>query len=97
MFPVFTAPLNAALIASERMTAFAFISIFDILCKLGIVLTLPYCNWGDKLQIYAVMLLAENLVARSLYIYYCRRNFPDLKFTWKRNVALFRSILCFAG
>lgn len=97
MFLVFNVPFNAAIIAYERMTAFAFISIFDILCKLGIVLALPYCNWGDKLQIYAVMLLAENLVARSLYIYYCRRNFPDLKFTWKRNAALFRSILCFAG
>ena len=68
MILVFNVPFNAAIIAYERMTAFAFINIFDTLCKLGIVLALPYCDWGDKLQAYAVMLLAENIVVRSLYI-----------------------------
>ena len=69
MILVFNVPFNAAIIAYERMTAFAFINIFDTLCKLGIVLALPYCDWGDKLQAYAVMLLVVNIVVRSLYIY----------------------------
>lgn len=97
MILVFNVPFNAAIIAYERMTAFAFINIFDTLCKLGIVLALPYCDWGDKLQAYAVMLLVENLVARSLYIYYCRRNFRNMKFVWHTGKEVFRQIFSFVG
>jgi O-antigen/teichoic acid export membrane protein len=71
---VFTVPYNALVIAYEKMTAFAFISIVDVLLKLIIVLLLVYTPL-DRLKFYALMLLLEVIVVRLVYIYYCKYNF----------------------
>ena len=47
-------PYNAAIIAHERMRAFAYIGIFDVLAKLGIVFSLMIAPI-DKLVFYNIL------------------------------------------
>lgn len=90
-------PYMAIIIAYERMTAYAGITILDVLMKLGIVLSLKYCT-QDRLVIYAVMLMFEAIFVRLLYFLYCRVSFPTIRLILhglKTN--LFRKMITFAG
>ena len=53
---IISAPYNAAIIAHERMSAFAYISVLESLLKLGAIIILIYIS-TDKLIAYAILLL----------------------------------------
>ncbi len=93
---VLSVPYNSAIVAYEKMKAFATITILDVLLKLGIVLSLAYCP-GDKLKAYAVMMLAEAFFVRLVYSLYCEFNFKGLAFVWVKTKALYGEMLKFAG
>lgn len=69
-------PYNAIIIAFERMKAFAYISLYDVIVKLLISYAL-FMFFYDRLIIYAVLLLLLAISERSIYSIYCRRNFPE--------------------
>lgn len=56
MVMIVSVPYNAAIIAHEKMSIFAYISILEVLLKLGIVYLL-YLTRSDKLIMYAALLL----------------------------------------
>lgn len=91
-----SAPYNALIIAHERMSAFAYISIFDALAKLGIVLLLP-CLAADRLIAYALMLVGVQIAIRVVYTVYCHRHFPEShhRCTWEKQRV--RRIFAYAG
>lgn len=70
-------PYNAVIIANERMKAFAYITIFDAMVKL-IISYFLYIVAGDRLIVYAILLLLLALVDRSIYSIYCKRHFPEV-------------------
>ncbi|HRF85241.1 MAG TPA: lipopolysaccharide biosynthesis protein [Alloprevotella sp.] len=80
MIMVMSVPYNASVIAYERMTAFAAITILDVTLKLIVVCSLPYCSY-DKLEAYAVLLMAEALLVRIVYGVYCKTRLKDLRFS----------------
>lgn len=49
-------PFNAAIVAHERMDAFAYISILDVMLKLGVAYTIYAVNL-DKLIVYSILML----------------------------------------
>ncbi|MBR1790357.1 MAG: lipopolysaccharide biosynthesis protein [Bacteroidaceae bacterium] len=69
-------PYNAIIIAYERMKAFAYISLYDVMVKLLISYAL-FLFLSDRLIIYAVLLLALAVSERFIYSIYCRRHFPE--------------------
>ena len=69
-------PYNAIIIAYERMKAFAYISLYDVILKLLISYAL-FIFLYDRLIIYAILLLVLAISERSIYSIYCRRNFPE--------------------
>ena len=74
MLGVVSVPYNAAIIAHERMGAFAYIGIVDALLKLVIVYLLwvmPY----DKLVIYALLLFGVQVFDNSFTYYRVGRTF----------------------
>ncbi|MBO5251233.1 MAG: lipopolysaccharide biosynthesis protein [Bacteroidaceae bacterium] len=81
-------PYNAAIIAHEHMKSFAYIGIMDVILKLGIVLSLFFCNNSDKLVIYAILLLIEAVFIRFIYIIYCKKKFEECiyHFCYDKNV-----------
>ena len=67
---IMSVPFNAIIIAHERMSTFAYISVFEVLLKLGIVYLL-YLTSSDKLIVYAALLCFMQLLIRVIYGYYC--------------------------
>lgn len=89
-------PYNALIIAHERMKAFAYISIFDVLAKL--VLTyLVYISPMDKLIFYAFLMCLIQLIDRLIYNLYCRRNFEESKLIWSIDRIKIKRIFAFTG
>lgn len=89
-------PYNAAIIAHERMKAFAYVSIFEALMKLIIVVGLYY-TVADKLITYAFLLLMVSLLLRLIYGIYCKRHFEECHYSFVFDKSLFKNMFKFAG
>ena len=91
-------PYNALIISHEKMSAFAYISIYEVLAKLIIVFLLEFINF-DKLKLYAVLLLLVQLSIRALYQLYSRRHFAEAKLSIKDiwHIEIIKSMTGFAG
>lgn len=89
-------PYNAVLIAHEKMSVYAYISIVEVFLKLGIVYLLVISPF-DKLIAYGILLFVVQLVIRCIYQVYCTRKYEECKFRlfWERD--LYRSMSSFAG
>lgn len=93
---IMSIPYNADIVAHEKMSAFAYISIVEAFLKLGIVYLLLLSPW-DKLKVYAVLLLIVQLVIRFVYSYYCHKHFEEASYQHQMDKPLFREMVGFAG
>lgn len=93
---VVTVPFNAAIIAHERMSIFAWISIIEVSLKLLIVFMLQWFGF-DKLKFYAVLMFAVTLVTRGLYALYSRRKFKECNYKLYWNNSLFKTLMSYGG
>lgn len=89
-------PYNASIIAHERMNVFAIISIFEVSAKLAVVYLLMAFN-GDKLVVYAVLLLVVAVLLRLIYGAYCKRNFEECSFHIVKDKSAYIQMLSFSG
>lgn len=89
-------PFNSAIVAHEKMNAFAYISIFDsvLKCCIAIVL-LYYCK--DRLVLYGLLMLLITFIDIVIYIIYCRIHFIETRIKWFWDSSLFREMFGFAG
>lgn len=93
---IISIPYNAAIIAHEKMSAFAYISILDVVLKLVIVLLLTIVSF-DKLVFYAALLLGISLLDRLIYGIYCKRHFAEARVKMIFDKNLFREMTNIAG
>ncbi len=89
-------PYNAAIIAHERMSVFAYISIFEAVCKLAVAVLVVHSPF-DKLVFYAVLLAAISLIMRLIYGVYCQRQFAEATYRPIWDGSVFRQMFSFAG
>lgn len=89
-------PYNSTIVAHEKMSAFAYISIFEIIMKLLIVYSL-YISPFDKLKSYVVLLLILAFVIRFIYGSYCKRHFKEASYHFVYDKALLKNMTSFAG
>ena len=93
---IISVPYNASIIAHEKMSAFAYISIADAILKLVIVyllLVIPY----DKLIVYAALFCCIQVFDRIVYSVYCRKHFEETRSGLSFDKKLFKEIFAFAG
>lgn len=93
---ILSVPYNASIVAHEKMSAFAYISVAEVFMKLLIVYLLTLFSF-DKLIFYAVLLLSIQIAIRLIYSGYCRRHFEESRFRWNWDKKLFAEMLSFAG
>lgn len=93
---ILSVPYNADIIAHEKMSAFAYISILDATLKLVIVYLLVVSPI-DKLIAYAILTLLVQLLIRYVYTRYCNKHFQESFVEWRFNKPLFKEMLSFAG
>src|SRR5690606_20388733 len=89
-------PYNALLIAHERMSVYAYVSIIEAILKLGIVFLLYYFG-NDKLIFYSVLIFLVALIIRLIYQIYCRRNFPESKYRFEFDEVYFKELVSYSG
>ena len=94
---VFSVPYNASIISHEKMSAFAYISIFEAVMKLIVafaVILFPF----DKLIFYAALILITGTVTCIIYIIYGIRNFEECKYsTLIVDRSMMKQMLSFSG
>ena len=68
MFGLFSVPYNASIVAHERMSAFAYIGILDVVLRLLIVLFIAYAAFSfDRLVVYSLLLVVVSILLRGIY------------------------------
>lgn len=89
-------PYNACIIAHERMSAFAYISILETILKLVIVYMLfisPY----DKLISYSILFVIVAIIIRLIYGWYCHNHFAESHYKFVYDKSLIKEMSGFAG
>lgn len=93
---IMSVPYNAAIIAHEKMGAFAYISILEVTLKLIVVFALLLFG-VDKLKLYATLMLCTQIIIRIVYSMYCKRNFPEARYKHVIDKSTFKEMSSFAG
>lgn len=89
-------PYNAAIIAYEKMSFYAYIGIIEGILKLAIVFMLAYSPC-DKLVYYAILMMLVIAVVTFAYYVYCRKNFSKIRYSKVSEKALYKRLLNFSG
>jgi len=89
-------PYNASIIAHEKMSAFAYISILEAIGKLTIAY-LIVISPIDKLTFYAILMCIVAFIIRLTYGYYCKRHFNECTYHFIWDKQLLRQMFNFAG
>lgn len=89
-------PYNSAIIAHERMSAFAYISLLDATLKLVICFLLQMSPY-DKLIVYATLLFFVGVIDRIIYAVYCNKRFEEVHAPARIDKEQLREILTMSG
>ena len=89
-------PYNASIIAHERMSAFAYISILEAIGKLAIAF-LIVISPIDKLIFYAILMWTVALIVRFAYGAYCKKHFEECTYHFIFDKDLLKRMFGFAG
>lgn len=93
---LFQVPYHATIVAYEKMSFYAYVSIIDVLLKLGVALLISICPF-DKLVSYAFLLLIVSCIGVLLSALYCRYSIKIGPFRIVRDRDLFLQIMGFSG
>lgn len=96
MLNVVNVPYNGALIAYEKMSAFAYFSIVDAIFKLAICYIIVITPF-DRLIMYAILMAMIQIVLLVMYFLYCRSKFSECRFTGKYNREYGKKVGFFVG
>ena len=89
-------PQMASITAYEKMSAYAYIGIFDGLMRLGVALLILHSSF-DRLILYSALMACVVILVRVAYGIYCRRNFPECRYRPVFDLPLVREMFSFAG
>lgn len=89
-------PYNSCIIAHEKMSAFAYISILEAALKLLICYML-IVSPIDKLIAYSLLMLIVAMLIRFVYGMYCTRNFEECKYRMCYEKEIVKEMTGFAG
>jgi len=89
-------PYRATIIAYEKMSFFAMVSVIEAVLRLGTVFLLPVIMF-DKLIAYALFLCITGIVIFLIHKVYCNKTFEIAHFRYCRDKTLFRQLFGFSG
>lgn len=93
---IISAPYNAAIIAHERMSAFAYIGILDAVLKLIIAIAIAFSP-ADRLITYALLFFLMQLLERLIYGIYCSHHFEETHARPTYDRGIFVQLFGFTG
>lgn len=96
VFGIIQVPYHAAIIAYERMNAYAYISIVDAVLKLTaayLLLVAPL----DRLILYSQLLALVSVLSFAAYFIYVQVQFKEIKYIKYFDKKYYKEILSFSG
>lgn len=89
-------PYNATIIAHERMSAFAYIGIFEGIGKLAVAFLIMFAPF-DRLIFYSILMCVIAVSVRLIYGTYCKRHFSECSYHFRWDKDLLMKMFGFAG
>lgn len=96
LFSLTKTPFESMIIANERMSFFAYISIIEVLLKLGNAFSLLFFGF-DKLILFTFNQLLITIICFCCIIIYSKREFVAVKLRRIWDKSLFKQLLSFTG
>lgn len=93
---VISVPYYADIIAHEKMSVYAVISIVDALLRLLVAFAISASSF-DRLIVYAALMLFTQVIIQLLYRNYSKRNFKEARFKYTFSPNLFKEMMSFTG
>lgn len=89
-------PYTSSIISHEKMNIYAYLSLYDVFVKLGIVYLL-YLTPIDKLVSYGLLLMLASLSTQIIYYIFCRKNFEECRYHFMLDKKLIKEMTAFIG
>jgi len=96
VFGILSIPYDALVIANERMTFYAVVTIFDGVLKLVIILLIPYLSF-EYLRSYAVLMAIIPLITLIWMFLYSKMRFKECRITKEKDKTLLNNIFSLSG
>lgn len=96
VFTLTQVPYNATIVAHEKMSIYAYMSIFEVSAKLLVCYLLAIGGF-DRLMMYATLLLSVQVGIMCFYRFYCSRHFEEARFSFSFDKKIFKEIAGFSG
>lgn len=93
---LFQSIYNAIIISYEKMNVYAYITIFDVLAKLFVALSISFFS-GDRLVYYSILIFLVSLTSLLLYYIYCRKSYEVVRGKSDLNIKLLLEMFSFSG
>lgn len=96
VFTLTQVPFNATIIAHEKMSIYAYVSVVDVSAKLAISYLLSLVNY-DKLMVYSTLLCFVQISLLCFYWLYCRNHFVEARFSFSFDKKIFKEMSGFSS
>ncbi len=97
MISLISSPFNALIIAHEKMSVYAYMSIVDVVLKLAICFAIMAYG-GDRLILLALLHIGVALFMNTIYAWYCYRNFEEARYSPRVfDKSLMKELTVFSG
>lgn len=93
---IMQSPFSAAVMAYERMSAYAVISIFEVVLKLVFALALPFIR-VDRLFMYGFFYMLLSILNFLFYFIYSKNKFKELHYQRIYSKSMFKEMISFSG
>lgn len=89
-------PFQSCIVAHEKMSIYAYMSIYDVSMKLLLVMLMQVCHF-DKLILYGFLMFVVQFSSVLIYNKYCRTKFKECSFKIIRDIKLTKEIVSYSG
>ena len=89
-------PYNATIIAHEKMSFYAYVSLVEAILKLLLVLGIQYIDI-DKLILYSIFIFVVTVIVFSLTYFYCIFKFNCCRYSFVRDKRAYKQLVAFSG
>ncbi|HGW2956168.1 TPA: lipopolysaccharide biosynthesis protein [Raoultella ornithinolytica] len=89
-------PFNALVLSYEKMSFYAYMSIYDACSKLMLAFAITHMVSNDKVTLYSLLLLISSVVGFGCYVLFCLINFSKSLFGGRVNKGIIKEIYSFS-
>ncbi len=93
---VIQVPYPASIMAHENMDVYAYVGIFEVLARLGVVYLLSISSF-DNLIFYAILIGIVQIITTGLYVIISQRKYTETHLVRYFSIETFRGMMGFTG